>query len=81
MKYPVFSIRDNKVGFMVPNCDQSRQSAIRNFSYAINNEGVMNYAPKDFDLYYVGEFDSDNGKIMSVLPELVVSGENVYGEE
>lgn len=83
MKYPIFSVRDVKVGFGTPNIDQSEVSAIRGFSYAINNrEGIMNYSPKDFDLYRIGEFDVDTGLIKAEkFPVLVVSGVDVVEDK
>ena len=81
MNYPMYSIRDIKTCFLAPNCDQSDQSAIRNFAYAINDKGVMNYSPKDFDLYKVGEYDSETGVITGCLPELICQGINVIGEK
>ena len=78
MKYPMYSYRDVKVGFMPPQCDQSDQSAIRGFAFAINgNNGMMNFAPQDFDLYKVGEFDTDKGTVKQITPVLIVSGINV----
>ena len=80
MKYPVYSYRDVKVGFMPPQCDQSDQSAIRGFSYAVNgNNGMMNFAPKDFDLFKVGEFDTDSGELIPCVPVQIASGASVYG--
>ena len=80
MKYPLYCIRDVKVGFLAPQVDQSDQSAIRNFSFAVNgNDGIMNFSPKDFDLYKVGEFESEDGKIKSIIPELICSGTDVFG--
>ena len=82
MKYGIYSIRDSKTGFYPPMTDQSDQSAIRNFSYAVNNEGVMNYSPKDFDLYRLGEFDTEDGTIESLkVPEFMVSGTSVFTEK
>lgn len=81
MTYPIYSIKDHKVGFMSPTVDQNDSSAIRNFSYAINNGGIMNFSPNDFDLYKIGYFDDQKGNIEEILPELVVSGSSVYGEK
>lgn len=82
MKYPMYAIRDQKVGFMAPTVDQSDQSAIRNFSYAINgNDGIMNYSPKDFDLFKVGEFDTEKGEIIPCMPENICSGVSVIGDK
>lgn len=83
MKYIVYSIRDSKVGFTPPVTDQSDQSAIRGFAFAINNpENIMNFAPKDFDLYKVGEFDSEKGVLIPLkLPELIYSGTSAVAEK
>lgn len=82
MIYPIYCIRDNKVGFQPQLLlESSDVAASRGFSYAINNEGLMNYAPSDFDLYKVGEFDTEKGTITPVLPSLVVSGSSVFGDK
>lgn len=83
MKYPIFSYRDNKVGFGQPITDMNDQSAIRGFSFAINNNtGLMNFSPNDFDLYKIGEFDSEQGIIISFeVPVLIVSGSSVFSKE
>lgn len=80
MIYPVFCMRDLKVGFLSPTVDQNDQTAIRNFSYAVNgNNSMMNYSPGDFQLYKVGTFDSQKGTILPLVPiELVAEGVNVY---
>lgn len=81
MKYPVFSYRDTKVGFMPAQCDQTEQAAIRGFAYAVNgNDGIMNFSPKDFDLYKVAEFDTETGVMTGFdVPVLVASGESMIG--
>lgn len=76
MKYPIYSIRDLKVGFGFPQCDQSDQTAIRGFSFAVNTgDGMMGYQPKDYDLYKIGEFDTEKGTIEGIIPELVANGD------
>ena len=80
MKYPVFSYRDAKVGFGFPVVDQNEVSAIRGFSYAINGrDGLMNFSPSDFDLYKIGEFDTEKGTLDPCTPILIVSGSSVFG--
>lgn len=80
MKYPIISYKDNKVGFMPPQCEQSEVAAIRGFSYALNSkDGIMNFAPSDFDLYKVGFFDTETGLIEAFTPVMLCSGSSVYG--
>lgn len=82
MIYPVYCVRDNKVGFQPQLLlEHSNESAKRGFAYAINNEGLMNYSPKDFDLYKVGTFDTEKGKIESCVPEIITQGFAVIGEK
>lgn len=81
MKYPMYSIRDNKVCFGAPFIEQNDASAVRGFSQAINSgNGTMNYCPADFDLFKVAEFDADSGIVEAVpVPVLIVSGNSVFG--
>ena len=83
MKYPVYCIRDQKVGFQPQLIlEQSDQSAVRGFSFAINgNDGLMNFSPADFDLFRVGEFDTETGSVLPVVPVNICSGVSVFGEK
>lgn len=83
MKYPLYCVRDNKVGFQPQILvEQNDASAIRGFSFAIDNpQGIMNYSPADFDLFKIGDFDVDTGKIESCVPENVCSGYSVFTEK
>ncbi len=83
MKYPVFSIRDNKVGFQPQLLvEQNDASAVRGFSYAVNNEGLMNYSPSDFELFKLGFIDTESGIFDPINPPVcVVTGSSVFGEK
>lgn len=74
--YPVYSVRDNKVGFGNPMLDNNDATATRNFSYALQS-GVMSHAPQDYDLYRIGIFDPESGMITcDKAPEFIISGVN-----
>lgn len=82
MKMPVYSERDIAVGFGYPYVAMNDTVAKRNFAYKINNAdyNLMNFSPKDFDLYKVGTFDTDTGLVsVENIPELVCSGISVFG--
>lgn len=65
MNYPVYSIRDAKVGFMTPTVDQNDASAARNFEHAVmNSASLMNSHPGDYALYRIGSFDTETGAIV-----------------
>lgn len=60
----VYCIRDIKVGWLTPTVDQNDASACRNFVHAMKNQNSILYThSKDFDLYKIGEFDSDSGRL------------------
>lgn len=82
MIYNVYSIRDEKVAFQNVFHDVNDESALRGFSYAVNNGGLINYAPADFSLYRVGTFDSESGAIAPVSPlVLIAHGSDCVGVE
>lgn len=78
MKYPMYSIRDSKVGFMTPTIDQNDASAARNFEHAVHNvASLMNSHPADYALYRIGEFDTEFGAVTGCLPEHVIDAVGV----
>lgn len=83
MKYPLYCVRDVKVSFFPPQPATTEEEAIRNFSMMVNNpSGVMGFAPKDFDLYMVGYFDSVKGTVEACDPiEFVVDGTSCVGDD
>lgn len=83
MKYPVFAVRDVKTCFYPPQVNQNEEDAIRGFAMMINNpSGVIGFAPKDFDLYKIGTFDTEKGVIDPLTPiEYVVAGSALVNEK
>lgn len=78
MRYPMYSIRDAKVGFMTPTIDQNDAAAGRNFEHAVLNvASLMNSHPGDYALYRIGEFDTESGAITGCLPEHVMDAVGV----
>nr|QJB20919.1 MAG: nonstructural protein [Microvirus sp.] len=66
----VFSVYDRAAEcFRTPFFAEHAGVAIRGFTDAINNPEKntdISMHPDDFDLYYIGHFDSDSGKVTSV---------------
>lgn len=81
MIYGVFAIRDKKTCFMSPIVDMSDQSAIRNFSRAVNGEGnLMDFAPDDFDLYQIGTYDDQSGRLEPFETiQFIINGASLVG--
>lgn len=65
MKYGLYTMKDEKVGYLQVTQDVNDYTAIRNFTHAITAEGSLFNANKsDFKLYKLGEFDSATGEIV-----------------
>jgi len=75
MKHKVYSIRDAKAEvFNCPFYKKTHGEAERDFKTLCNDpkSTVFNF-PEDFDLYYVGEYDDDSGKLAPLdTPQHVV---------
>lgn len=81
MKMQIYSVRDVNVGFNQPFVEVNDDVATRGFGYAVNNSDIMGFAPKDFDLYCVGSFDTSSGVIEPVSPAiLVIHGSEVFSK-
>ena len=71
----VVAMLDRKAGFSAVNLVDNVEIAKRDFGYAINNQGIPAYAPADFELYKIGEFDPKTGKLTATEPiEMICSG-------
>lgn len=78
MNYPVFAIRDEKVGFGSPQIFLNEEVAKRDFAYHVNMEGSpMAFAPKDYSLYKIGRYETESAKFETQLPEYIVNGTDV----
>jgi len=83
MNYKLYAIRDKYTGFLSPAPDMTDDSAKRNFAMAVNNNpGVMNFSPRDYDLYKIGEYDTHTGEIVPLQPiQFICNGGDVLNEE
>lgn len=75
---PVYSIKDELVGFGSPIVEQNEATALRNFTYAMNRpDSLANENKKDYTLYKIAEYDTEKGCIKAVGPEFIVNGSAV----
>lgn len=82
MRYPICCMRDQLTGFMNPFVAANIEVAQRDFKILINDDKQsLHYNPQHFDLYKVGEFDTDTGKIEPIEPELVLTGLSVLEQK
>lgn len=78
MKKLVYAIRDARIGFMTPILEENDASAIRGFQNAVMaREGYFANFASEYDLYRIGQFDSDQGQFLNETPVLLCSGASV----
>lgn len=76
MKYGVYCMRDEVAQtFGTPVIDVNDDAARRNFRFGIeNSKDIRSFAPEDFALYKIGEYDDVEGVIRSSVPVLIERG-------
>ena len=74
MKFPVYAVRDSLLGFGFPMIRDNDAVASRAFEYDLKvDNSPYAHHPQDFQLYRIGEFDTENGNIKSESPTLIAS--------
>lgn len=82
MKYGVYSIRDARTGFLPPTVDLNDSSAMRNFAHAcMQKESLLFSHIEDYCLCKIGEFDTETGKILHTMPEVILDGTSIQRKE
>lgn len=80
MELKIVAVRDNAIGaFGNPIFVRARGEAMRSFVDEVNNkDSAMNRHPKDYDLFEIGSFDTEHGRITSLeFPEPIAKGSDV----
>lgn len=81
MKFEIYCIKDNVAGFLQPTFELYEPAALRNFAYAVNQPGLMNFKPEDYSLWHLGSLDTKTGEILPIIPEIVTHGNDVFEEK
>lgn len=79
MDIRLYCYRDKNVGFGAPFAQSNDYTAKRAFAIAVNDSRPTDvaFAPADFDLYYIGTFDTTKARFAAVndgVPEFIVNG-------
>ena len=81
MKLRIFAIKDRATDqFGTPMFLISTGQAIRSFADEVNREDKQNQLythPDDFDLYDLGEFETDQGRFKTIDPKTITLGKEV----
>lgn len=78
----VYAIRDKHTGFMSLTTEQNDNCAMRNFAHAMQNVDSLLYThPDDFDLFRLGDYDTDSGELNPNYPvKHILAGASLKGE-
>lgn len=82
MRYGMYAIRDEAAAaYCPPAIEQYDDIAIRKFRMAIEGDATINFAPADFSLWYLGEYDNESGILYPAQPRLIMRGDDKSGKE
>lgn len=71
MKLHLYAIRDSKTGYFAPSAEVNDFVAVRNFEHAVTNGDSLLFSHSDdFDLFKIGEYDSDSGIVAPCVPHV-----------
>jgi hypothetical protein len=61
----IYAIRDQKSKtYDNPFPQLTHEEAFRTFTSIVNAKNTINSYPEDFDLYYLGEYETNTGKVL-----------------
>lgn len=75
MKLKIFALRDQKTdAFMNPIAMQTPGQLVRNLQDEMNKDkdGLLNQHASDFELFEVGDFDTETGTLTGHAPKSVI---------
>ncbi|WNK13726.1 MAG: nonstructural protein [Microvirus sp.] len=85
MRYFAFAMRDAKTAsFSLPQFFTHPSAALRSFQTDLVNEpdgSIIRRHSTDFDLYQVGEFDTDTGSFLSIAPFSFIGANEVFASQ
>ena len=82
MKFPMYSVRDSYTGFGMPVLRDNDSSASRAFEFdCTRSDSPYSVRPECFQLYTIGEFDTDTGAVLSDTPTLIASAVDFVKEK
>lgn len=81
MKFPLYAIRDSLIGFSMPVIRDNDAIASRAFEFDIlRDDSPYKNHPEHFQLFHIGEYDTDDGTIVSFSPRMVASASDFVKE-
>lgn len=82
MIVPICCMRDQLTGFMNPFVVSNLDVAKRDFKIIVNDDTQsLHYNPQHFDLYHVGDFNTETGELLPCPADLILTGMSVIEEK
>lgn len=73
MVYPLYSIKDDLTGYSIPFASDNDATGMRGFNEYISMNKMMSQNRNQFNLYHVGEFDTESGELHGSTPRYICS--------
>lgn len=83
MNYKIYSVFDSASDtYGIPYFTQNHIQSKRLFARLVNDPNSMvSFSPRDFALYFIGEFDDESAKLITLgRPELIIRATEVKKE-
>lgn len=81
MKFPIYAVRDSYNGFGMPVLRDNDATASRAFEFdCTRSDSPYTVRPECYQLYIIGEFDTDTGNILSDTPTLICAATDFVKE-
>lgn len=78
MIYGLYSVKDERTDYNAPFQARTDEEAKRNFAAIVNDKNTtVGQFPEDYSLYKVGTFNSENGYIIGMEPELLIRAKEI----
>lgn len=82
MLYPIYSIKDDLIGYGVPFSADNDAVAMRFFHQAIvQPNSIYGLNKSQFNLYKLGDFDTSSGEVVPCSPTYICSANDFKGED
>lgn len=82
MNIELYAVKDVKVGFTTPFEARNKGEAMRMFEAALNSpQSTLSKHPRDMELYKVGNYNQENGKMETNEVEYIASGKDFVKEK
>ena len=82
MKFPVYAVHDSLLGFGIPVVRDNDAVASRAFEFDCSrDDSPYSLHPEQFQLFFIADYDTDDGSILGCTPRMVCSASDFIVKE